>query len=373
MEKLCCFCGVKYEGMGYDPAPIDMDEGRRCCSECYKIVVVPARARFRLRQRQEKVDVIGDEKSKFYNRPGEQNKEWFLSELTDKIKQKQCRNLFIRATLREEEIDKDILDFNLRDCEELLKHLSPPSINSQHSYISHFRCYINWGIEKNKVANMRNPWDNIDATDTTYIKATRKRKYIKNIDELNEAVDTLDRKYDRLTIYMLYCGLLGKKCIELINAKDEDVNIENKTIKITARNNQVIPLCDEFFVEYKSFAYNNYKEKNPIDENSRYLIKPFENTLRKIDTPVLYGTIMNIVKKLNKNYFELKEYQSSYNATTIWKSGMFYNIFLLEKEKGELSKEDYDSIAFRYGFSRTIVRLQLLAKEYKIYREAFWE
>lgn len=41
MKKyICCICGKEFEGYGNNPAPI---KGDRCCDDCNKSVVIPAR------------------------------------------------------------------------------------------------------------------------------------------------------------------------------------------------------------------------------------------------------------------------------------------------------------------------------------------
>ena len=307
----------------------------------------------------------------FYERHGENNKDWFISELPNGAKKLIFKSLFNRTYACESDINKDILDFNLNDCEDLMAYLSAPSINAQEANVSLLKQYVDWGINKNKVATMRNPWDLVDARDPTYVLAIRERKYIKDIHELNKAVDFLDRKYDKLIIYMLYSGMMGERCREIRYAKEQDLDLNNNTITITQRNNKVIQLCDRFFDEYKDNYIGEYPVKRPIDEYSDYIIKPFINK-NNTGGPLIYNSIFITMRNLNKNYLEMTNFETKFKASTIWKSGMYYNLYLLEKEKGELTKDGYKSIISRYG-DTPVKKYPLILREYGIYKDAFWD
>ena len=306
----------------------------------------------------------------FYERQGENNKDWFISELPNEAKKILFKSLFNRTYACESDVGKDILDFNLNDCGNLMAYLSAPTINTQQVNVSLLKQYVDWGINNKKVITMRNPWDLVDAKDPTYILAIRERKYIKDIHELNKAVDFLDRKYDKLIIYMLYSGMMGERCREIRYAKEQDLDLDNKTITITQRDGKVIQLCDRFFDEYKSSHIGNYYEKKTIDENSDYIIKPFINK-KNTGNPIVHNSIFNTMRNLNKNYFEMTNFETRFKASTIWKSGMYYNLYLLEKEKGELTQNDYKSIISRYC-DTPVERYPLILREYGIYKDAFW-
>lgn len=40
-EKICCICGMKFTGYGYNPYPVKEDG--KCCRQCNYQVVVPER------------------------------------------------------------------------------------------------------------------------------------------------------------------------------------------------------------------------------------------------------------------------------------------------------------------------------------------
>jgi len=42
-ESYCCLCGVKYNGYGNNPAPLEKEETDRCCDKCNDQKVIPAR------------------------------------------------------------------------------------------------------------------------------------------------------------------------------------------------------------------------------------------------------------------------------------------------------------------------------------------
>lgn len=42
-DTVCCICGTKLHEFGCNPAPIVQREGARCCTECDREYVIPAR------------------------------------------------------------------------------------------------------------------------------------------------------------------------------------------------------------------------------------------------------------------------------------------------------------------------------------------
>ncbi len=53
--KKCCICGCEFIGWGNNPYPIVNDENARCCDDCNKLLVIPARiAQLYSRDKEEK-------------------------------------------------------------------------------------------------------------------------------------------------------------------------------------------------------------------------------------------------------------------------------------------------------------------------------
>jgi len=306
-------------------------------------------------------------KTDFYNREGEQNKEWFISQ----IKQEQRKiyvSLFNRAAQYEELIGKDILDFTNEECYGLLVSMRPKSIAGEEVFISQFKQYVNWGIENGKVPTMKNQWDNVTHSEgNNVIIAMYKRRYFKDINSLKEFITTVtNRKYDKLIIYLLYSGLSGFECEELRYAKDADLDIINKTIKVSVGKPRTVHLRDEVVNAYLSSDDDEYR-KSP-DENSPYLIKPFKGK-NYTGGPALYGTVLRLVNTMNKLYFQATKYKTNYTPATIWKSGLYYQLYEIEKAKGKLDKSDYLKVCGIYNRNMS----GEIIEEYRLYKKAFWE
>ena len=42
-SKYCCICGKSFSGYGNNPYPVVKEENARCCDDCNRDIVIPAR------------------------------------------------------------------------------------------------------------------------------------------------------------------------------------------------------------------------------------------------------------------------------------------------------------------------------------------
>ena len=294
-------------------------------------------------------------------------KEQFLSGLHRNELRTIYSSIFRRTEEFEKSAEKDIMDFNINECLDLLMFLNPKSITAVGTYKSQFNKYVTWGIEK-RLSKTRNNYWLIISTESDYTRASFQKRYIKDMDELTEVVEaTLNAPYDKYVAYLLYSGIMGENFTELSNLKDDDVKEIEKTITIPRRkfNTIIEPLHDLII----NPGY--WEEKKKRDLDSPYFIKPF-NTKGMEGKPIGVQYIYRVFMKMNENYLKEKGERRFFVPMTIWRSGLFNMLHGIEQTKGSLISDDYHYVCEIYGKDIDSGGHSTLAKEYETFKEVFW-
>ena len=71
---------------------------------------------------------------------------------------------------------------------------------------------------------------------------------------------------------------------------------------------------------------------------------------------------------MKKMYYNSTNNFADISPDSIWKSGLCYKLYSIEKQQGHLGKEDYIKVTQQYGTSDSANIRQI----YKLYKEAFW-
>ena len=294
-------------------------------------------------------------------------KERFLTELPNDDLRVIYTSIFKRTDEFETSVGKDIMDFSLDECLDLLMYLNPKSITAVGTYKSQFHKYASWGITKKLTKEQKNFWI-IISSDSDFIKASFNKRYVKDIDELTNIVEsTLNAPYDKYVAYLLFSGIMGDYFHEISNLKEDDVRTDLKTIDIPRRKfNTIIEPLHDLIINP-----GNWYEKKKRDETSEYFIKPFL-TKGMEGKPVGTQYIYRVFAKMNENYFEEKGERRFFVPMTIWRSGLFYTLRTIEQSKGSIVSDDYRYTCEIYGKDIEHIGISTLSKEYETYKEVFW-
>ena len=294
-----------------------------------------------------------------------ETKNLFLIGLTTDTLRQTYASIFNRTEDFEQQLNKDILDFSIKECMELLASLNPKSVGHIGVLKSQLNKYAEWGIENN-TTTAKNNWA-IIGIDENIAKFSFRTRYVKDIQELIHVVDTgISAIYDKYLLYLLYMGIMGENCEEISLLKDSDVDKMQGTITTIRRKyNKIIEPLHELIIKDEYF-----EERRQRDKESPYFIKPFKS--KKLHgKPVGIQYFYRAFLKLNNNYFNETNDKKFFTPTTIWRSGLYYSLYRIEQVKNSLVNHDYFEVCEVYGKeSRGIVDL---SKEYDLYKEVFWQ
>jgi integrase len=288
------------------------------------------------------------------------------------------KNTLRIASLIENDLDKDIFEFNNFEFADLLRSYRATTLRSLNTTLTILRRYVEWAVSEGHC-------DGIILV-TKMFKKEDLAQYLNKADkfitwdELNRLVDTFIQKYndnynyqDIVLLYLVYEGLRGNNNCELTNLKVEDVDFEKKIIYVKDENGNVLreinahprtiemieraidedhysklPRGKETKLKESTLASgyelvkNQYVLRQPVKEDKEKVVGHAEHE------PVTWFTINSRIKRLavrmNKLYM---------TTVSIHQSGMLNKVDEIEESKGELTTEDYKSVAKQFGMNES--------------------
>lgn len=291
----------------------------------------------------------------------DQLKSWFIQSLIEKDYDKETIRNFENFMYRIRGFEmlytepKLINEYNYDELITFLKSLGSSSQASLVIYVNMIRKFFLFCIQQGKMD------DSIDFTRTidynTLVRCVdnhkNKHRYITE-KEFNKSLDNLVNSTDRGYLQLIFEGVVGKEYSEILNIKEEDVDLDNNTIDIKNEDgtlNRVVNISDGLadtineIMDTDIIYHNNVlpscendgdmsfkKEVCRVDNlaMSEYLFKPTERflglkaTKEKIERGEYNGrqvdgkTVSNRLFKILKSWCEL-EYVS---PNTLYRSGV---------------------------------------------------
>jgi integrase len=291
------------------------------------------------------------------------------------------RNTLRIASVIENDLDKDIFEFNNFEFADLLRSFRATTLRSLNTSLTILRRYVEWAVTEGHcdeillVTKMFNK-----EKLAQYLNKSATSKFI-TWDELNKMVDTFIQEYnenynyqDIVLLYLTYEGLRGNNNCELTNLKVENVDFENKIIYIKDENGNVqreikahprtiemieraidedhynkLPrkkeekkLKESTLATGYELVRNQYVLRQPVKEDKEKMVGHAENE------PVTWFTINSRIKRLavrmNKLYM---------TTVSVHQSGMLNRVAEIEESKGDLTTEDYKSVARQFGINES--------------------
>ncbi|RNB59455.1 hypothetical protein EDM57_04750 [Brevibacillus gelatini] len=289
-------------------------------------------------------------------------KQRFMEVISDDSKGPYER-IFIRSSVVEESLGRDMYDFNIKEIENVLFHLKPKTLAASKSNISIISSYLDWAIEEGYRSNTINPMKyQLDDWAEKFIDKNIKMFFSKK--EIDEIIEKCKNAQDAVIISLLFYGANGREVSELRNLRPSDVNFEtneliltddkdNQTRRITTPKECITLIKDainqtEYFKRNGHIAPNsrNTKETSELIETG-YVIKPAKTKVVHIDqvnTHVVYGRLSTISELFNIENFTVKNIQ---------RSGMIYMAKQILDRDGHFGdKEQYFEICEQFGVSK---------------------
>lgn len=268
--------------------------------------------------------------------------------------------LFYNSRPTEEQLKKDLANFNINDIDVLMKDLDPPNSAVARSNGSVISTYINWAMGNGHRKAIDNPLRGIYPE--WYDKFVGDKKLFMSKDELKDTIENIHNAQDAVIMQLLFEGVSGNKMSELLNLKQEDIDWDNNILhleddKFGKRDVEVTEDCLQLIQQ--AINQTIYYSKNGTATGRKAEIELVENeyVLRNIKTgaystgkgsPNLIYRRLTVISEL----FDLP-YLTSKNLT---KSGMIYEAYKEFVSTGTLDNDQISKIAEKFGVRKIKVR-----------------
>jgi len=264
------------------------------------------------------------------------------------------RYIFQIAYATEQQLEKDIYDFNDKELRSLIGSYKNGSLTAVQSVISVLKKYLDFCVSKGYIrTNLLQDISGHDDYMQFVDKNVQKNKYI-TMEELEHMVSSCMNYQDAIIPAMLFYGFKGEDCSEIVNLKNEHVNKTENKIYIEGRDQWFN--IDDFLMDIIINAmdereYNKSNGDDTVTMKSRYYnIHQTDYVLRVAARDNGNEPIkpINLTSRINriKTFFG----NSYLTITSIWYSGMLDMAKDIKAEKGVVEKEDWININIRFGF-----------------------
>lgn len=157
----------------------------------------------------------------------EELKEKFLNTVNEDTRPS-YRRIFKKTAKHERALNKDINSFDLEEIETVLRSFKAKSRNTVESYGRIISSYLNWCVKENKVIQ------NV----MMHLKPDDFSKYISDDinymseKELARIEDLCENYQDAVILRLLFIGVGGRQLSEIRNLTKDDVDFENKKLRL---------------------------------------------------------------------------------------------------------------------------------------------
>ena len=280
---------------------------------------------------------------------------------------------FILRSVDEYEVVKGKSIYNMHRDElngMIAMQFNNPSVGAVTKNVSIIRTYIDFCINKNVVTHRENRLATFTVEDAKNLvnQQVLLKKFITR-EQLKEYQRILYNEQDKLILELPYVGGRGRTCDgctseEIINLRMSDVDEENKMITLTQNDSKTRELeVETSTIELIKDAYNQkiYVENNGEMSNNLRLSKPREITINRVEDYVLCVPRLKKFQKFTSNLItsrmsRMQKYLDNpyLTVSAIYMSGMVQLAIDVYKEKGEVEKDDYIDICFRFNYGGDI-------------------
>jgi len=280
---------------------------------------------------------------------------------------------FILRSVDEYEVVKGKSIYNMHRDElngMIAMQFNNPSVGAVTKNVSIIRTYIDFCINKNVVTHRENRLATFTVEDAKNLvnQQVLLKKFITR-EQLKEYQRILYNEQDKLILELPYVGGRGRTCDgctseEIINLRMSDVDEENKMITLTQNDSKTRELeVETSTIELIKDAYNQkiYVENNGEMSNNLRLSKPREITINRVEDYVLCVPSLKKFQKFTSNLItsrmsRMQKYLDNpyLTVSAIYMSGMVQLAIDVYKEKGEVEKDDYIDICFRFNYGGDI-------------------
>lgn len=289
------------------------------------------------------------------------------------------KRVFVKNASIEEYFNKDIYNFNLAELKKVMFNLNPPTINSAKHYGGILLSYLSWAIEQGLRTNNINPLKTMEQNWFLQFVNNSIELYITDV-ELQRIEDYCVNAQDAVIFRLLFEGVQGEGCAELINLKREDVDFENNVLHLQDADgstrelnvsSRCISLIEEALEQDEYIKLNGEMEEikniRPYTDlvNNNYVLRSSitkTDSYKAIHKHTIYRRIKTIKDLYDSPYLTVKN---------IAKSGMIWLGKNFLESDGKLEKEQYLIIAERFKIAnwwtiKDYVNIEQIKKMYYV-------
>ena len=287
----------------------------------------------------------------------EEIKQRFLNTLHENTRMSYIRVL-LAAKRTEEQLEKDLYDFNLNEIEYVLYDLAPTTATSSEVNGRIITSYISWAIEQGLRSNNINP---LKLVSSDYFKKFVDPSIVTFLSEkeLIQIEEGCVNAQDAAIFRLLFEGVGGKNYSELRNLKRQDIDVDNRIMKLTDEDGETRELqveqrtIDLVLKADKEEVY--YKKNGEVDDVSgrirqytdlvknEYVFRPSITKVNNPSMPIEGSVIYRRVSSI-RDFFDIP-YLTPKNVA---KSGMLKMAKDFVELEGELKRHHYIAIAKRF-------------------------
>lgn len=303
-------------------------------------------------------------------------KERFLTNYINKRTAESVRSILYKtATYERDEWDHDLYDCSLSEIKDFLDYCSPSTEKAATVLLSIIRKYIQWAMSEGYSRT------NIDITKSlrknmlsNHINTIGyKTQYLRNKEEFYNLLDFCINYQDSGGMVLMYSGINGQEHIEATSLRVEDCyfdqlnDFQKNKIKVK-RNGEIKtftidPKCAEIL--YLATKEEEYQKRNDLSKSkcrinyvikTHYVLRPVHEKGFVGDGRISGQIINQRIKKIAKLFDQDPQGRNikRLNPQTIFYSGLFHYLLDLEKEKGELTMDDYKQANERWGIGTVV-------------------
>jgi integrase len=270
--------------------------------------------------------------------------------------QKTILRIFKASSPSENDMGKDLHQFNREEIRRFLFTLRPKNVVSSRQNGNLISGYIDWAIEQ----GLRKSLNPLDAIPKDWYEqfVDKDEQQLFTESELNEIVDKCENAQDAVIVQLIMEGVLGEANEELLNLRKNDIDfdngilelrdeIKNASRKLYPVSEKCLRLCRQAlseteYVKANGDASPDTKALSTKLADNEFLIKSsLTNTknMGKADKNIIHRRLDVLSKYFNKPNLTPKNIQ--YSGMLI----MARDKFLKE---GELGRDQYNEIFERY-------------------------
>lgn len=271
------------------------------------------------------------------------------------------RKILQKASKYESDLNKDLFEFNYDELSGLLGLYRASSMKSITTVFTAIKRYIKWTIISKNAGDIIPYIDNFKKKDLEKYLFIQD-KFVTKEELFEDILPTADNDQDVVILALLFDLVKGQATCEIRNLKKSDIDFENQIAKIRNEENDTyreVKLSKETIELIKrankqsDYTRELKKDVKELDSQTSltyeladtdYILRGVERkvgkgTATKENSPISYQVADTRVKRV-----VMKAGRPHITTLTIYQSGVLWRLYELEKEKGELTVEDYKTI-----------------------------